>query len=137
MPLVYEVQETSRCCYQDIDAFAKGLDLGLLGYAAKNDEIFHTRVSAIGGEAIPDLDRELAGGGKDQCFYRPVSAKARFGCDAGGIFAKKLQHGNGKGGRLAGTCLGAAQKIFSAKDNGYGLCLDRGGSCIALLLYSL
>src|SRR5437016_4700851 len=121
MPLVYKVQKTPGCCHQDIDAFAKGLNLGVVGYAAKYHEIFHACVPAIGREAIPDLDREFAGWGKDQCFYRTMSAEARVRCDTGGVFTKKLQHGNGKGGRLACTCLGAAQKVFSAKDNGYGL----------------
>src|SRR5262245_656838 len=137
MPLIYEVQETSWCCYQDIDAFAKGLNLGLLGYAAKDHQVLHTCISAIGREAIPDLDRQFAGGGKDQCFYGTMCAEACVRCDTRSIFAKKLQHRNGKGGRLACTCLGASQKVFSAKDNGYGLCLDWCRSCIALLLYSL
>lgn len=62
-PLLNVVQQTSRCCHQDIDPVAKFFDLGMDVDAAEDDGRFQRQMPAVGRHALFHLGSELPGWG--------------------------------------------------------------------------
>ena len=124
--LVHEVEQAAGCGRQDVDAFAQGIGLRCLAHATKNYLVAKGEVSPVGTKTLIYLDGELARWGKNKRPYGPGvyrSFPAR----------KQLQHRNGKGRGLAGSCLGHAQEVSARKYHRNRLRLNRRRLLIALL----
>ena len=65
LQLIYQVQQPAGRGHQDIYPSLQGLYLGMLRYAAKNDQVFHSRIFSIRRKTFIDLDRQFAGRRKD------------------------------------------------------------------------
>ena len=111
--LVDEVEQPAGGCYEYVGTALESVYLWLLGYAAEDDQVFHTGVSAVCGKGVGDLNGELTGRGKYQCPDGARSSLFGFGSDACYVFAQQLKNGKGECCGLPCACLGAAQKVFS------------------------
>ena len=111
--LVDEVKQTAGGCYQYIGAALETVYLWLLGYAAEDDQVLYAGISAVGGKGVGDLYGKFTGWGKHQRADGAVSSVLGFGGDAGCVFAQQLKNGKGECCGLPGSCLGAAQQVFS------------------------
>jgi len=98
--LPHQVQQTTRCGYQDIYATGQSIGLRLLRYATKDDGMAQPGMTTIGGNTLINLDGQLAGGRQDQGPDMLAHAGAAM---------QQLQDRYRKGSRLAGARLGAAQ----------------------------
>ena len=99
-PLPHQVVQPARAGDEDLNALFDGLHLRSLAHTAKDDGGAQLLVLAVGGKALPDLERQLPGGGEDQC---PDGTRL---AGLGGIEA--VQHGQRESSGLAGARLGAA-----------------------------
>ena len=99
-PLPHQVVQPARAGDEDLNALFDGLHLRSLPHTAKDDGGAQLLVLAVGGKALPDLERQLPGGGEDQ---RPDGTRL---AGLGGIEA--VQHGQRESSGLAGARLGAA-----------------------------
>lgn len=116
--LIHQVEETPRSRDEDVHAGLEASDLRVLGYAAENNQRAQAQMTAVGDEAIVDLDRELARRSQYQC-TDPAAADG-LSCGIGSL-SELLKDRQGERGGLAGAGLSATQKI-SAGHQGW----DRG-----------
>ena len=112
-----QVEQTAGRGDQDVNAARQGFDLAAVTQAADDGAKTQTEAAAVGIEAAGDLDRELAGRRQHQ------GARAfRQGALLGS--GEVLQHGQRKGGGLAGTGLGDAQDVATLQQRRNGARLD-------------
>jgi hypothetical protein len=90
------------------------------------------QVATVSGEALADLDGQLAGRGEDQRADGTLDLLWRL--PAGMQF---LQDGDGEGGRFAGAGLCATQQVAALDQVRDGLFLDRGRVGVAFGLEGL
>ena len=116
------VQQTTRCCDQNIDAFVDQLVLILEAGATNQQRFGQLRIFCIGVEVFGNLCCQLAGWRKDQRARHPR---------AGTPTAEQRDHRQGEGGSFACTCLGNAQHIAAFKGGGDCTGLNRGRGVVA------
>ena len=123
-----QVVQSARAGHKDVHALFQGLHLRGLAHTAKDHGAAQVQVLAVGVKALADLQGKLPGGGQDQRADGPLAA-GRVGSEA-------IQHGQRKGGRLAGAGLGTAHQIPAGQHRRDGRCLNGRRGLIACLLHS-
>ncbi len=64
--LLHQVQESARCCDQDIDPARQRLYLGILIHAAEDHRVAKPEMLSVSGHRLADLQRKLARRCQDQ-----------------------------------------------------------------------
>ena len=117
--LTHQVQQATRAGDDNVRAAVQGFHLAALADAAEDDGGFQTEAFAVKLKVLICLHGELPGRGEDQ-------GANNFCVYPGSMFMQQLQDRQGEGSSLAGACLGAAQDIFSRKDQRDRGRLNRG-----------
>ena len=130
--LLLQVQQAAGGGHQQVHAFFELGDLRVHAHTAKDDGAGEFQILAVGADRFLDLCGQFAGGGQHQG-ADAYAAEFVFGCRRAG---QAVQHGQGEGGRFAGTGLGAAQQVMTGQYQGNGLGLNGRGRFIALLEHS-
>jgi len=115
------IEEAAGRGDHDVDALVERLDLLAVADAAIDDGDALVGKLGVVAEGFLDLQRELAGGLEHEAAEAAVVAEA-------------LEHGECKGGGLAGAGLGGAHDIAAGQHDRDSLRLDRRGLGVALLL---
>ena len=131
--LLHEVEQTSRCCHQNVHALLDPADLRVHADAAKNDRGGELQVLAIVLHGFFDLCRQFAGG----CQHQGTNADAAKAVACRFRGCQLVQHGQYKGSGLAGARLCAAQQVVAGEYGGNGLRLNGCRRFIALLAHGL
>ena len=110
--LLQQVEQASRGGHQNVHAFFQRADLRVHADAAKDDGGGQFEVLAVGFDRFFDLGGQLAGGrqhqGADGDAAELVLARRS-------LRPQVVQHGQHKGGGLAGAGLGAAQQVVACQ----------------------
>ena len=104
MALFNEIEQAAGSGDEDIDAAAHGGDLGVLADAAVDHGLAEADVLAVGGEALGDLHRELAGRGEDEGAGALRFRRAR-------VLVESVEDRQREAGSLAGAGLGATEEV--------------------------
>ena len=127
--MLQQVQQTTGGRHQNVHSFFDAADLRVHTHATKNHGGRHFQVFAVSLDRLFDLCGQFAGRRQHQC----SDTEAAEFVFAGLTLAQLVQHGEHKGGCLAGSRLGAAQQVVSLKDHGDRLRLNGGGCLVTLL----
>ena len=125
--LVFQIQQTPRCCHQHVHAAAQLHHLRVNAYPAENYQRTNVEVAAVFTHVLANLGRQLAGWGEDQRTHRTTAFGVRL------VFYQQLQQRQGKARGLTGTGLRACHQVTALQNGRYGLLLDRGWLNVALL----
>ena len=65
--LVHEVEQAAWGRGHNVDPALQGTDLSLLAYTSEDYRLVQTEIMGVSADFLADLDREFAGGRKNQC----------------------------------------------------------------------
>ena len=122
--LVDEVQKAPGGGHDNVHTTLERGDLLALFDPAEDDGVVELLVLAVVADALADLGGEFARWTQDQGADDPAALPAR-------LLAEPMEHGKGKGRRLAGAGLGDTEDVFAVHDVGNGLGLNGGRGLVA------
>ncbi len=108
---LHEIEQTSRCRHQNIDAVHQRAHLRAHRHAADGERRGDMQMTAIGLNAVEDLRREFARRAQDQRAAGLFLQRQSVGSDA-------MQDRQREGGRLAGAGLGDADDVLAGDGDG-------------------
>ena len=126
--MLLQIQQPSWGGHQNVHTFFEFGDLGVHAHTAENHGAVELEIFTVRTDRFFYLGSKFAGRGQDQS----ADANATefifcFFCNAQAVQKRK-----GKSSSFASTRLGAAQQVVACKDQRNSLCLNGGGSFIAL-----
>ena len=105
-PLLHEVQQTTGCGDQDVDAFSQCLFLRNLRNAAKDHRMTQSEVLTIRFKAFTDLQSQFTRWREHQCMYVGILCRMILG-------VQQLEDRQGESCRFTGSGLRATKDIVS------------------------
>lgn len=130
IPLIHEVEESSRSRDEDVDPLSESFGLISLLHPAKYHGLMESGVSSIRPETLLNLDREFASRSDDEGLDFSLSLIWVF------LGIQELEDGDRKSRRLPGPGLGTSEEVATREDRRNSRRLDGCRSGVSFVFNS-
>ncbi|MNV38024.1 hypothetical protein D3C71_1295620 [compost metagenome] len=128
--LVFQIQQATRCCHQNVDAAAQFHHLRVDAHTTKYHQRTQAQIFAVGFDVFADLRCQLTGWRQDQRAYRTAAFDRMV------MLTQQLQQRQGKASGFTGTGLGAGHQVTTFQYDRNRLALNWRRFAIALFFNS-